>query len=122
MRFIKILIIAILFVLALVLIIQNQAVFTQKFELKLDLIVYQIGPYITSNLVIVVASFLTGVFFAVMWGALSSVAVRSRLREKDKRIKELEKQQRRETLIPSFNPNPSDTEKAEEEAKQEKTF
>ena len=117
MRFIKILIIAILFVLALVLIIQNQAVFTQKFELKLDLIVYQIGPYITSNLVIVVAAFLIGVFFAIMWGAFSSVAARSRLREKDKRIKELEKQQRRETLIPSFNP--TSTEKTEEEAKQE---
>jgi hypothetical protein len=52
-----------------------------------------------------------------MWGALSSLATRSRLREKDKRIKELEKQQRRETLIPSFNP--TSTEKTEEEAKQE---
>ncbi|MBI2487743.1 MAG: LapA family protein [Deltaproteobacteria bacterium] len=117
MRSIKILILAILFVIALVLIIQNQAVFTQKFELKLDLMVYQIGPYITSNLVIVVAAFLIGVFFAIIWGAFSSVAARSRLREKDKRIKELEKQQRRETLIPSFNP--INTEKTEEEAKQE---
>lgn len=124
MRSIKILILAILFVIALVLIIQNQAVFTQKFELKLDLMVYQIGPYITSNLVIVVAAFLIGVFFAIIWGAFSSVAARSRLREKDKRIKELEKQQRRETLIPSFNPiNTEKTEEeAKQEAKQEKTF
>lgn len=120
MRFIKILIIAILFVIALVLIIQNQGVFTQKFELKLDLIVYQIGPYITSNLVIVVAAFLIGVFFAVIWGVFSSVSFRSRLREKEKRIKELEKQQRRETLIPSFNPPAP--EKMEEAAKQQKIF
>ncbi len=117
MRFIKILILAILFVIALVLIIQNQNVFTQQFELKLDLMVYQIGPYITSNLVLVVSAFLIGVLFALIWGAVSTVSFRSRLREKDQRIKELEKQQRRETLIPSYN-NPSVPEKAQEEAKQ----
>ncbi|MGH7890433.1 MAG: LapA family protein, partial [Thermodesulfobacteriota bacterium] len=68
-----------------------------------------------------VTAFLIGVFFAVIWGAFSTVSFRSRVRERDKRIKELEKQQRRETLIPSYN-NPSTTEKIEEETKQNKIF
>ena len=107
MRFIKIIIIALLFVVALVLIIQNQEVFTHKFELKLDLIVYKIGPYLTSNLVLTVAAFLTGVFFAVIWGAFSSVALRSKLREKERRIKELERDKRESVLSPSPFSSPS---------------
>jgi len=115
MRFIKIIILALIFVVALVLIIQNQEVFTHKFELKLDLLVYQIGPYIATNLVLVVVAFLIGVIFAIIWGAFHSVSMKAELREKDKRIKELEKQQRREAMIPSFNnpSSPTETEKSE---------
>jgi uncharacterized membrane protein YciS (DUF1049 family) len=102
MKFIKIIVIALLFVLALTLIIQNQEVFNQEFNLKLDLKVYQIGPYITSNLVIIVASFLIGVIFAVVLGAFYAVSIRGELKEKEKRIKELEKE-KREPLVPSFN-------------------
>ncbi|HXG31352.1 MAG TPA: LapA family protein [Thermodesulfobacteriota bacterium] len=110
MRFIKIIVLALIFVVALVLIIQNQEVFTHKFELKLDLLVYQIGPYIATNLVLVVVAFLIGVIFAIIWGAFHSVTLRAELREKDRRIKELEKQQRREVVAPSFSNSPSPTE------------
>jgi putative membrane protein len=114
MRFIKIIIIALLFVVALVLIIQNQEVFTHKFELKLDLMVYKVGPYLTSNLVLTVAAFLIGVFFAVIWGAFSSVTLRSKLRERERRIKELERDKKESILSPSPFGSPSaETEKTE---------
>ncbi|GBD38408.1 hypothetical protein HRbin37_00657 [bacterium HR37] len=97
MKFIKIIILALLFVLALVLIIQNQEVFTHQFELKLNLGFYQIGPYITSNLLLIVASFLIGVVFAVIWGAFYAASMRGEIKEKNKIIKEL--QQKRETQV-----------------------
>lgn len=120
MKFIRIIITALLFVLALVLIIQNQEVFTHKFELKLDLMFYKLGPYLISNLVLTVVAFLIGVFFAAIWGAFSSVGLRSRLREKEKRIKELERDRRESILSPSpsttaspFSPPSTETEKTE---------
>ncbi len=92
MRFAKIIIVAIFFILALILIIQNQEVFNHEFPLKFDLKVYQIGPYLTSNIVLLVCSFLIGVFFAIIWGAFYAVSMRNQIKEKDNRIKELEAQ------------------------------
>ncbi len=101
MRFLKIIISAVFFILVLALIIQNLTVFTQTFDLKLDLKVYQIGPYTTSNIILLTTTFFIGVIFALIWGAFYAVSMRSRIKEKENRIKELEAQ-RKEIQIPRF--------------------
>ena len=105
MRFAKIFILAVFFILVLALIIQNQAVFTQSFDLKLDLKVYQIGPYTTSNIVLLGVAFLIGVIFAIVWGAFYAVSMRSQIKEKEGRIRELETQ-RREIQVPKLGEAP----------------
>ena len=109
MKFIKIIILALIFVLFIALVIQNQQVFTQAFSLKLNLNFYQIGPYLVTNLVLIAVSFLIGVIFAVLYGALSAVSMRRELREKDRRIKELERQRTevRTSPTPTTSPYPT---------------
>lgn len=127
MRFIKIILLAVIVVLVIALVIQNQEVFTRTFDLKLDLNFYRIGPYITSNLVLIASVFLIGVFFAVLWGALYTGTKRADLREKDRRIKDLEvrnrelERQREEAVVyPSTTGSPFKSPEAErEEVKKE---
>lgn len=109
MKFIKIIILAFIFVLFIALVIQNQQVFTQAFSLKLNLNFYQIGPYMVTNLVLIAVSFLVGVIFAVLYGALSAVSRRRELREKDRRIKELERQRTEVRTTPTPTPTPTTT-------------
>ncbi len=90
MRFIKIIILAIFVILVIVLFIQNQEVFTHNFELQLDLKFYKIGPYLTTNIVIIMVTFILGVLFAVLWGAFHSGSLKSRMKEQQRRINELE--------------------------------
>lgn len=101
MRFVKIVILAVFFILVLAIIFQNQEVFTHKFDIGLDLKFYQIGPYTTSNIMIIAITFFIGVIFAIIWGAFYSVSIRSRIKEKENRIKELESQNK-EIQIPKF--------------------
>lgn len=93
MRFIKIIILAICVILVIAFFTQNQEVFTHDFELKLDLKFFQIGPYLTTNIVIILVTFLIGVLFAIVWGALRSGSLKSRIKEQQRRINELETQQ-----------------------------
>ncbi|HZX15103.1 MAG TPA: LapA family protein [Thermodesulfobacteriota bacterium] len=107
MKFAKIIIIALFFILALTLIIQNQEVFSTKFPLKLDLKVYQIGPYETSNIVLLVCAFLIGVFFAIAWGAFYAVSIRNQIKERDSKIKELQSQ-REDIQIHGYRETPKE--------------
>ena len=90
MRFIRILLLAIFVVLVIVLFIENQEVFTHDFELKLDLKFFKIGPYLTANIVIIMVTFILGVLFSVLWGAFYSCSLKSRIKEQQRRINELE--------------------------------
>ena len=93
MRFIRILLLALFVVLVIVLFIQNQEVFTHNFELKLDVKFYKIGPYLTTNIVIIMVTFILGVLFSVLWGAFHSASLKSRMKEQQRRINELEAHQ-----------------------------
>lgn len=90
MKFIRIILLAIFVVLVIVLFIQNQEVFTHGFELKLDVKLYKIGPYLTANIVIIMVTFILGVLFSVLWGAFHSGSLKSRIKEQQRRINELE--------------------------------
>jgi len=91
MRFIKILIQAVVFLGLILIIIQNEDVFTHEFELGLDLEVWSSGVFVTKNIVLIAASFLLGVILTIFWGAFSSLEKSSTIRKQKKMIKELEK-------------------------------
>jgi len=93
MKFIRIILLAIFVVLVIVLFIQNQEVFTHGFELKLDVKFYKIGPYLTTNIVIIMVTFILGVLFSVLWGAFHSGSLKSRIKEQQRRINEFEAHQ-----------------------------
>jgi uncharacterized membrane protein YciS (DUF1049 family) len=105
MRFVKIVILAVFFILVLTIVFQNQDVFTHKFNIGLDLKFYQVGPYTTSNIVLIAIAFFIGVMFAIIWGAFYSVSMRNQIKEKENRIKELESQ-KKEIQIPKFGESP----------------
>ncbi|MGB7292717.1 MAG: LapA family protein [Thermodesulfobacteriota bacterium] len=90
MKFIRIILLAIFVVLVIVLFIQNQEVFTHDFELKFDIKFYKIGPYLTTNIVIILVTFIVGVLFSALWGAFHSGSLKSRIKEQQRRINELE--------------------------------
>ena len=90
MKFIRIIILAIFVVLVIVLFVQNQDVFTHNFELKLDGKFFKIGPYLTTNIAIIMVTFILGVLFSVLWGAFHAGSLKSRMKEQQRKINELE--------------------------------
>ncbi len=92
MRFIRLIIIVLIIVFFAIIYTQNLEVFTHSFELQMDLHQYMIGPYITTNIVLILSAFVLGVLVAIIFGALSSITASSESRQKSRRIKELEAQ------------------------------
>ncbi len=92
MRFIRLIIIVLIIVFFAIIYTQNLEVFTHSFELQMDLNQYMIGPYITTNIVLILSAFVLGVLVAIIFGALSSITASSESRQKSRRIKELEAQ------------------------------
>ena len=90
MRFVKILFMLVLFVLFAILYVQNQDVVNHVFKFKLDLSFAKIGPYLVYNILIIGIAFIIGVLFSTILGALNTSGKSSELRQKNKRIKELE--------------------------------
>ncbi len=94
MRFVKVLFIILIILFFAILYTQNIGVFTQEFELKLDLKSFIIGPYITMNVVIILAAFVFGAVVAIIFGAMQSISSGSDSKEKSRRIRELEARNR----------------------------
>jgi len=89
MRFIRIIFTTIFFLIALALIIQNRPVFSYGFELKLDLLFVQFISKPIPNITLIGGSFILGVLFAILWGALYALSMRGRLKEQEREIKGL---------------------------------
>ena len=94
MRYIKVLFIILIILFFAILFTQNLDMFTHEFELKLDLKSIVIGPYITKNVVIILAAFVVGAVVAIIFGALQSISSGSESKEKSRRIRELEARNR----------------------------
>ena len=90
MRFLRIILILIFVLLVCVLYIQNQEIVNHVFKFQIDLEVVKYGPIGVYNIGIITAAFIVGVLFAVIFGAFSSISKSSKLRQKDKTIKDLE--------------------------------
>jgi hypothetical protein len=94
MRFIKVLFIILIILFFAILYTQNMNMFTQEITLRLDLKIYDIGPYITMNVVIILAAFAAGAVVALIFGAMQSISSSSESKEKSRRIRELEARNR----------------------------
>lgn len=90
MRFLRIILILIFVLLVCVLYIQNQEIVNHVFKFQIDLEVVKYGPIGVYNIGIITAAFVVGVLFAVIFGAFNSISKSSKLRQKDKTIKDLE--------------------------------
>ncbi|MCL4244708.1 MAG: bZIP transcription factor [Candidatus Dadabacteria bacterium] len=94
MKYIKILFIVLIILLFAIIYTQNLDVFTHDFQLQLDLKTHVIGPYVTKNVVIILAAFLVGALVTIFFGALQSLSSSADSRDKSRRIKELEARNR----------------------------
>ncbi|HML94882.1 MAG TPA: LapA family protein [Thermodesulfobacteriota bacterium] len=94
MKFIKILFIVLIILLFAIIYTQNLDVFTHDFQLQLDLKTHVIGPYVTKNVVIILAAFLVGALVTIFFGALQSLSSSADSRDKSRKIKELEARNR----------------------------
>lgn len=94
MRYIKVLFIILIILFFAILYTQNIDMFTHEFELKLDLKSVVIGPYITKNVVIILAAFAAGAVVAVIFGVMQSISSSAESKEKSRRIRELEARNR----------------------------
>jgi hypothetical protein len=94
MRYIKVLFIILIILFFAILYTQNLDMFTHDFELKLDLKSFVVGPYITKNVVIILAAFAAGAVVALIFGAMQSISSSSESKEKSRRIRELEARNR----------------------------
>lgn len=94
MRYIKVLFIILIILFFAILYTQNIDMFTHEFELQLDLKSFVIGPYITKNVVIILAAFAAGAVVAVIFGVMQSISSSSESKEKSRRIRELEARNR----------------------------
>ncbi|NIT13157.1 MAG: DUF1049 domain-containing protein [Candidatus Dadabacteria bacterium] len=90
MKYILILVKAVIFIGLILIIIQNEDVFTHEFELGIDLELWNSGIFIVKNIVLIAAAFLLGVILTIIWGAFSSLGKSSTIRRQRKKIKELE--------------------------------
>lgn len=112
MRFIRLIIIVLIIVFFAIIYTQNLEVFTQQFQLQMDLNQYMVGPYVTKNIVLILSAFVLGVVVALIFGAIGSISASSESRQKSRRIKELEAQvnelsQNPKTLIEASEPQSS---------------
>lgn len=94
MRLIKIILLAVVILLVIALILQNQDMFAHTFSLGLDLQVFQIGPYLVKNILLIGGAFLAGVIFATMWGAFYALSMRSELKTLRRMKRDVERERK----------------------------
>ena len=107
MKYIKLIIIALIILIVFTAIIQNQDIFTQDYKFQLDFKVYQTPAYYIKNYAILGIAFALGIILSVFLGIFSSSKKRSELKSKNQRIKELEKEISSLQTTKGFDPAPT---------------
>ena len=92
MKYIKLIIIALVLLIIFIAIFQNQELFNQQFTFQLDLKVYETPAYYLKNYAIIGISFVLGIILSIFLGIFSSSKRRSEIKTKNQRIKELERE------------------------------
>jgi len=90
MKYIKLIIVALLILIVFLTIFQNQEMFNDQYKFQLDLKVYETPAYYIKNYALIGIAFLFGVVLSAFLGIFSSSKKRSEVKSKNQRIKELE--------------------------------
>jgi len=91
MKYIKLIIVALLILIVFLAIFQNQEMFNDQYKFQLDLKVYETPAYYLKNYALIGIAFLFGVILSAFLGIFSGSKKRSEIKSKNERIKELEK-------------------------------
>ena len=92
MKYIKLIVIALIILIVFTAIFQNQEIFTQDYKFQLDFKVYQSPAYYIKNYAILGIAFAFGIILSIFVGIFSGSRKRSEIKNKNQRIKELEKE------------------------------
>ena len=92
MRYLKVIVFALIVAVFCVVSFQNQEVFIHQFKLQFNLGLIKSDPYLTRNVVLLLIAFFAGVIFSIIYGVLHTTSKKAELKSKDRRIKELEEQ------------------------------
>lgn len=106
MKYIKLIIIALIIIIVFTAILQNEDIFTQDYKFQLDFKVFQTPAYYIKNYAILAISFALGIILSIFLGIFSSSRKRSELKTKNQRIKELEKEISNIQTTKAFDPAP----------------
>ena len=107
MKYIKLIIIALIILIVFTAIFQNQDIFTQNYKFQLDFKIYQTPAYYITNYAILGIAFAFGVILSLFLGIFSSTRKRSELKSKNQRIKQLEKEISDIQTTKAFDPAPA---------------
>ncbi len=92
MKYIKLIIVALLILIVFLAIFQNQEMFNDEYKFQLDLKVYETPAYYIKNYALIGIAFVFGVILSAFLGIFSSSKKRGEVKSKNQRIKELEKE------------------------------
>ena len=92
MKYIKLIIVALLILIVFLAIFQNQEMFNDEYKFQLDLKVYETPAYYLKNYALIGIAFVFGVILSAFLGIFSSSKKRGEVKSKNQRIKELEKE------------------------------
>ena len=115
MKYIKLIVIALVILIVFTAIFQNQEIFTQDYKFQLDFKVYQSPAYYIKNYAILGIAFAFGIILSIFLGIFSGSRKRSEIKSKNQRIKELEKEISNIQTTKAFDPTPPASTSSESE-------
>ena len=115
MKYIKLIIVALVILIVFTAIFQNQDIFNQDYKFQLDFKVFKTPAYYIKNYAILGISFALGVILSIFLGIFSGSRKRSEIKSKNQRIKELEKEISSIQTSKAFDPAPSGSTSGESE-------
>ena len=110
MKYIKLIIIALVLLIVFMAIFQNQEMFNDQYKFQLDLKVYETPAYYVKNYALIGIAFALGIILSIFLGIFSSSKKRSEVKSKNQRIKELESEISKMQSGTAFGSQPTQTE------------
>lgn len=90
MKYFKLMVLSLIIIVIALIVYQNQEIFNLQHRFHFDLKVYKTPAYDVPNITVILISFALGVLLSLILGIFHSAGKRSEIKNKNKRIKELE--------------------------------
>ncbi len=110
MKYIKLIVVALVLLIVFMAIFQNQEMFNDQYKFQLDLKVYETPAYYVKNYALIGIAFALGIILSIFLGIFSSSKKRGEVKSKNQRIKELENEISNLRSGSSFNNTQTQTE------------